>query len=136
MAKAIDEHLQGLLDRLDDILKSHDAAAYLTSFYRAGPPRIFIGRDNIRLLAKQKVGIHYEEPPIDLVARGYRDHGWGKFLIAYEFEPGKDFEFEMEGLEMEKEFSQEELVEAVREFRDKLGIVDPVSYTHLTLPTN
>jgi dUTP pyrophosphatase len=126
MAKAIDEHLQGLLDRLDDILESHDAAVFLPSFYRAGPPRIFIGRDNIRLLAKQRVGIHYEEPPIDLAARGYRDHGWGRFLMVYEFEPGKEFEFEMEGLEMEREFSQEELVEAVREFRNKLGIVDLV----------
>jgi dUTP pyrophosphatase len=122
----IDQHLQGLLDRLDAVLESHDSAVYLTSFYRAGPPRIFIGRDTIKLLAKEKVGIHYEEPPIDLVARGYEDLGWGDFLIIYEFEPGKDFEFEMGGFEMEKEFSREELIEAIREFRDRLGVVDLV----------
>ena len=126
MAKAIDEHLQGLLDRLDEILESHDAAVYLTSYYRAGPPRIFIGRDSIKLLVKHRIGIHYEEPPIDPATRGYRDHGWGRFLIAYEFEPGKEFEFELVGLELEREFSGEELVDAIREFRDKLGIVDLV----------
>jgi dUTP pyrophosphatase len=126
MTTAIDQHLQGLLDRLDAILESHDAAVYLTSYYRAGPPRIFIAKDTIKLLAKERVGIHYEEPPIDLAARGYSELGWGNFLIVYEFEPGKDFEFEMEGLEMEKRFSREELIDAVREFRDKLGVVDMV----------
>lgn len=126
MSSAIDEHLQGLLDRLDDILESHDAAVYLPSYYRAGPPRIFIGRDRIRLLARQRVGVHYEEPPFDLLARGYGDLGWGRFLVAYRFEPGKDFEFEMEGLLMEREFNPEELVDEVREFRNKLGVVDLV----------
>ena len=126
MAKAIDEHLQGLLERLDVILESHDAAVYLPAFYRSVPPRIFIGKNQVKVLAKRGVGIHYEEPPIDLSARGYRDRGWGRFLIAYEFEPGKEFEFELVGLELEREFSGEELVEAIREFRDKLGVVDLV----------
>jgi dUTP pyrophosphatase len=126
MVKGIDEHLQGLLDRLDEILQSHDAAVFFPTFYRAGPPRIFIGRDSIKLLLKYREGVHYEDPPIDPVARGYKDHGWGRFHIAYEFEPGREFEFELVGLEMDREFNQEELVEAMREFRDKLGIIDLV----------
>ncbi|MDY6793836.1 MAG: dUTP diphosphatase [Actinomycetota bacterium] len=131
MAHSMDQHLQGIWDRLEEVLDTHSAAVYLTSFYRAGPPRIFVFNEIVRLLVKNKVGIHYEEPPIDLEAKGYHEVNRGNYYLAYEFSPGRRFELEMPGILMEKRFTKEELMDAVREMRDKLGYADIVPLLEL-----
>jgi len=120
-----EELFTGMCRRADEILRSHAAAVYLTTYYRAGPPRIFVYEDHVRVLVKEGRVI-YGFIPYDLEAAAYREAGKGRYWFAYEFLPGKSYQLELEGVLLEKEARGERLREELRALFSCLGVFDMV----------
>jgi len=123
--KDFEELFEGMCRRAEDILRTHKAAVYLTTYYRAGPPRIFIYRDRVHVLVKEGRVI-YGFLPYDLEAGGYREVGRGRYWFAYRFLPGKSFQVELEGILLEKEAQGDRLREEMRALFSCLGVFDLV----------
>lgn len=111
-----------MMERIEEILEEHPAAVYLPCFYRAGPPRIFIQRDSVKILIKEGEGVAFDSMCYEPAGRGYRELGRGTYFLAYEFQPGASFEFEAQGILVEKVLGPDELVDEVKNIRESLGV--------------
>lgn len=123
--KDFEELFGGMCRRTEEILRSHTAAVYLTTYYRAGPPRIFVYEDRVQVLVKEGRVI-YGFLPYDLEAGGYREVEKGRYWFAYRFLPGKSFQVELEGVLLEKEAPGDSLWEELRALFSCLGVFDMV----------
>lgn len=123
--KDIEGLFDGMCRRADEILRTHTAAVYLTTYYRAGPPRIFVYRDRVQVLVKEGRVI-YGFLPYDLEAGGYREAGRGRYWFVCEFLPGKSYQYELEGVLLEKEADGDRLRDELRALLNCLGVYDLV----------
>lgn len=126
MRRDIDEQLREMLERIAAILREHPAAVFLPCFYRAAPPRILIYADAVRVLVKDHKVLYFEVEPYDLVAGGYREVDEGAYRLAYEFQPGRRFEVDLDGSLLEKAVSGDDWLDEICVLRERLGFYDLV----------
>src|SRR4030042_668023 len=119
----VDRQLEGMHEKVSNILESYPGVVYMPCYYRSTPPRIFIRENSVRVIVRQ------EEPILnpkgrcyDLAEAGYHNLGEGIFYIAYEFPPGRRFELEMEGCLMEKKLEPGDLGRELWELCASRGI--------------
>jgi len=122
----MDAQLREIMEKVESILASRPAAIFLPCFYRSAPPRIFLRRDGVQVLARGERVLHYEVRPYDLVEGGYREIASGLYRLVYEFLPGRRFQLELEGTLLEKRLSGEGLLEEIKTLRERLGYYDIV----------
>lgn len=114
------------MERAGEILSSHPAAIYLPCFYRSAPPRIFLRQGSVQVLIRGPKILHYEVEPFDLEEGGYEEVERGRYLITYEFLPGRRFQLELQGTLMEKRLQPGGLIDEIDAIRERLGIYDLV----------
>ena len=107
------------------------AAVFLPCFYRARPPHIFVYPDRVRVLVKEEPVLRAAFQPYHLAERGYREVEKGVFSLVYRFQPGRDFQLELEGVLMEKELPGDALAEEMRALDEHLGFFDLVPLLRL-----
>lgn len=127
----IEEQFRDVLDKIGDILRSYPGFVYLPCYYRSGPPRIFFNQDRVRILLRKENVFNPEGYAYDIADRGYQDMGEGVFYVAYEFLPGRGFEFEIEGTMMEKRLEPGGAAEEVVELVKSIGVYDLVPLLEL-----
>lgn len=123
----IEQQLERLRNKAFEIVESYPGLVYLPCYYRAGAPRIFMREESMMIIVRKGDTIFNPEGYCyDMIARGFQDMGEGIFYIAYEFMPGRRFEFEIKGRLMEKRLGAGGMAEELWELCASLGIFDVV----------